>query len=1451
MRNNVDKKERVKFSKKVYMNTLHEQNVNVDLKVNDVKQTYSKLQNNMVRLSVNDVSMSALVDTGANISCLSFKMYTKYGFDKLFPLRKSPMPCVTGVGGSVINVLGIATLPLHINRLQLFHSFYVLERMNHSLILGVDFLKEQNATINFKDNVLSLQGGVSEIGLYKYATKSHLVRVIGNISVPPKSENIIPVKIRVTVDEHNPTGIVEPLSTLPTKTHLLGARCLVQAEGKQLVYRLLNPTEATITLNDQQPIATFTPINDTDIIAQLTDDSSPHETYTCQAPSVNQVDSQSKTDNDFIAMAHELGFDLTDSDLSELEKNKLLSFIGQHRDVFAKDITELGTTNLHYHHIDTGNSPPVRQTFYRTSPQTKENIEQKVQEMLDNDIIEPSMSEWHQPVVLIRKKCGDYRFVVDYRQLNKVTKPINFPLPRLDDIIDTIAESKAQIFSVMDMANGFWQIPLDPTTKHKSAFITHNGVYNFKKLPYGLMNSPACFNMVMSEVLRGINWKCAIIYVDDIIVFSNSFDDHLHNLSLVFDRLRRSGLKLKPEKCKFAVKSVKYLGHVFSKDGIQVDTDKIKVVETYPVPKTQKDVRSFLGLCNYYKKFISGYSKICAPLNNMLKKDEKSKLNWDNKCQDAFDQLKTALTTSPILTYPDFDKDFILYTDASETAIGYILGQKDDQGKEKVICYGGRSLKPNEKNWPISEKEGLALVEGIKYFHIYLANKKFTVLTDHIALKWLQDISQKNGRLYRWSLMLQGYNFDIIHKPGKKHGNADALSKRAYSANEEVSIKKNGNSQPLPQLKEHHSGNTLTSVNQVSRSNSPANTHTLPKYEHETHSMQTDNQQQSNKTVEYKLHYSSPIVEQNRHTPSTNITTDKIKAMHLTEQQYLDTSPAHHIAEILTINEPSISELQHADPEILQVIRYLQHELSNKNDVDVKYRKDLSDYFPKDDVLYHMYFPRGKGHQVDRMITQLVVPKSLRQDILLTYHDSLQGCHQGSERTFHTIRLKYYWPSMFSEIDFYCKSCETCQKTKRYYHAQHAPLNPLPPGNIFSRIHIDILGPLPTSDEGFKYVLLIVDSFSKWPESFPLKTMEASEVAQILYDEIICRYGAPESLLSDRGANFMSKLIKSLCDIFQITKVSTSSYHPQTNATCERFNSVILNSLRAYCSQKQTHWPDYLPSIMMAYRISPATQSTLMSPYYILFGKECRLPLDVALTSDQANGTDISSYVEKLIPRVEFGRKLARDNILQAQNKYKAQHDKVSREPQFKVKDRVWLSSTRAPVGLSKKMTQKYVGPYYIAQTHDNHTYTIRSELDDKQMKSHVHANRLKPYFDPDDRKTNTPPDQSNLPNKQGLNPPSQSTVQNFDNHVKDNSSTEVNDQNLQDEVADRMIHAEKILKSQRQNQITWYKVKFKDRRYPSLWYRFDLVPRDLIREFQIHKTAQGYARKRRSRNKK
>ena len=326
----------------------------------------------------------------------------------------------------------------------------------------------------------------------------------------------------------------------------------------------------------------------------------------------------------------------------------------RYQDVFAKDKNDLGQTNLVQHRINTGEARPIKQPIRRIPFAKRQVAENEVQRMIDNGIIKPSESPWAAPTVLVPKKDGSIRYCIDFRKLNAVTLKDSYPLPRTDDTLQAL--NGAKYLSTIDLASGYWQVALHPDDAEKTAFTTPRGLFEFKVMPFGLCNAAATFERLMERILSGLHWKTCLIYLDDVIVFADSFQAHIDRLAEVFERLRKGGLKISPRKCCLLKQEVSFLGHVVSKDGISTDTSKVEAVRNWPVPQNVHDVRSFLGTCSYYRRFIRNFASIAKPLHKLTEKQTQFK--WTNECQAAFQTLKDTLLTAPILGYPDMSLPF-------------------------------------------------------------------------------------------------------------------------------------------------------------------------------------------------------------------------------------------------------------------------------------------------------------------------------------------------------------------------------------------------------------------------------------------------------------------------------------------------------------------------------------------------------------------------------------------------------------------------------------------------------------------------------------------------------------------------------------------------------------------------------------------------------------------------
>ena len=456
--------------------------------------------------------------------------------------------------------------------------------------------------------------------------------------------------------------------------------------------------------------------------------------------------------------------------LSCVEREQVSSLINEYLDLFSDSPTR---TELAYHDVDVGDATPIKQSPYRMNPVKMKHLRDEVRYMLDHDIIEPSDSDWSSPCILVPKPDGSFRFCTDYRKLNSVTKTDSYPIPRIDDCIDKIGNAK--YVTKFDLLKGYWGIPLTERAKRVSAFATPDGLYQYKVMPFGMKNAPATFQRLVNKLTAGID-NCEV-YIDDIVVYTDTWEDHIKSIRSLFNKLREANLTVNLVKSEIAHAHVIFLGHVVGQGQVKPIQAKVEAIQKFPVPTTKKELMRFLGMAGYYRRFCRNFSETVAPLTNLLSK--RVKFIWTDACQYAFDKIKSVLISSPVLNAPNFEKPFKLATDASDNGVGAILLQTDVDGIDHPVSYFSKRFNPHQKNYSTIEKETLALLLALQHFDVYLGTTMFpiTVLTDHNPLVFLSRMKNKNQRLVRWTLFLQGYNLDIKHIKGKDNIFPDALSR--------------------------------------------------------------------------------------------------------------------------------------------------------------------------------------------------------------------------------------------------------------------------------------------------------------------------------------------------------------------------------------------------------------------------------------------------------------------------------------------------------------------------------------------------------------------------------------------------------------------------------------------------------------------------------------------------
>ena len=583
-----------------------------------------------------------------------------------------------------------------------------------------------------------------------FVHKNPQVVVAGeDVVIPDHTESIFPGVLQGPWNDMKGSIVVEGSESFSEKHGVKFARIITEP-ASQIRLRVMNLSGSEVVFHKGAVLAEYEEVDSIGGQIELPD---------------NPAEQNEMIYNDMIKKSTE--------GLNSYQKGMAESFLQNSRDNFITHTNDLGHSNIFPHKIDTGDARPIHQAPRRLPMSKKQVAEKEVQRMLDMGIIEPSTSPWSSPIVLVNKKTGDVRFCIDFRKVNDVTKKDSFPLPRVDDSLTRLSGSSW--FSTMDLASGYWQVAMDEQDAEKTAFITENGLYQFKVLPFGLCNAGATFQRLMQLALSGLSWEMVLVYIDDLIVHSKTFEEHIGHLKEVFEKLRAAGLKMSPKKCDFFRREVTFLGHIVSEQGIKTDPSKITAINEWPQPTTVKDVQAFLGLCGYYRKFIKGFAQIAQPMYPLFKKDVT--FVWSDGCQEAFDKLKKSMIESPILAYPQPEGQFILDTDASNFAIGVVLSQVQN-GQEKVILYYSKSLSKAEKNYCVTRRELLAVVMGVQHCHHYLLGNKFKVRTDHGSLRWLMNFKNPEAQTARWLNILSKYDFEIEFRQGVKHGNADGLSRR-------------------------------------------------------------------------------------------------------------------------------------------------------------------------------------------------------------------------------------------------------------------------------------------------------------------------------------------------------------------------------------------------------------------------------------------------------------------------------------------------------------------------------------------------------------------------------------------------------------------------------------------------------------------------------------------------
>jgi len=705
-------------------------------------------------LSVGSYKTHALLDTGAEVSLISSAVFKKIAqnFIKMYTKSCEKLNSITGHN---VKTKGKCCIQVQIGKENFEMSFVIVEKLPKPFVFGIDFFTNFQPRIDWRGKTLTLSS--STVLLHDRPSNNQqitmsLVRTFTKTIIPPRTSIALIARADKSI---RGTSLITPIETvnfLHEQDGLTMPSILVHGRNKRIFpLQIVNNTTRNYVLKPNEIIA---------YVEKLL----PEERKLINSVSKDKVR---------CLRAQKEDIEINNVQTVTEEGREVELLLNKYSNIFAQSDTDLGQTDLVEMVIDTGDHLPLKQRLYCTPFSQRQYIDSAVSDMLNAGIIRESNSPWSSPVVIVPKKDGTRRFCVDYRRLNSISKHNSFPLPNIDDMISSL--NGAKWFTTLDLRSGYWQIKMADDSIPKTAFNTGKGLYEFNVLPFGLTSAPPCFQELMQKVLIGYLDRFVMAYLDDIIIYTDgTLKDHINHIEMVFLRLKQANLKLKLKKCTFAQNKVPFLGHIVSARGISPDPEKVAAIKNMPRPITVRGVRRFIGVTSYYRRYIPGYADLARPLTMLTRKN--AHFNWGPEQESSYNALKNYLINIPVMAYPDLQKPYTLYTDASDYCIGGVLTQQHEDG-EHVIQYLSHQLTKGQQKWPTIEKEGYAIVYAVNKLRHYLLGSKFTIYTDHKPLRSLFTSEMRNPRIQRWAIMLDEYGCDIEYRSGKTHVQADMMSR--------------------------------------------------------------------------------------------------------------------------------------------------------------------------------------------------------------------------------------------------------------------------------------------------------------------------------------------------------------------------------------------------------------------------------------------------------------------------------------------------------------------------------------------------------------------------------------------------------------------------------------------------------------------------------------------------
>ena len=1166
---------------------------------------------------IGDKQVEFLVDSGASVSvCSDIMLKSCWNH---WNIRRLPLPQslrLSGVTGHDINIVDYVEIEVEVENRKIYRPMLIVSGLHIThCILGYDFIKEEGLIIDgARDKIYFADNP-------KRKWNKAAIQAIHKTSIPPRTIEHIEVVARTgercieegetafcTLAQHSPFKFYDSLTKI--------------RKGGQMTLAIINSTDSKLTLQPDDTLGfAYRADSYFDSVEPLTE--ATVDSIFGEIGEEPREPRRGKIGESTEKERKELSRQLQILTKDEIWREKYEGLMLTYHDVCSKDKFDLGHAKVIKHKIQMKDQVPIHARQFRIPFAHEEVIYDYVEELLKKGAIEYSRSPYNSPIFCVAKKAPPnadpnspppLRVVLDYRQVNANSLPDRYSMKEVRECIDEIGKEKAKIFTTVDLTAGFWQQELEENSRQYTAFSVpgKSARYQFCVTPMGLQGSPASFARLMDHVMR--QTEGVLTYIDDVLVHADSHEKHYKRLEEVLLRLRKYGLKLNVAKTLIGGDTVQYLGYTISQTGVTLSTSKTEAIEKFEPPKDLRQIREFVGLCNYFRFLIPHFSRLTAPLIELTKKDS----TWKGgqlppTASSSFMELKEKLCSKPVVGYPSREGKFILYSDAAlgepnrPGGLGAALLQQRPDGQIEVIAYASRSLRDHEKNYSAYLLEMTAACWAIDHFSVYLTGKRFTLRTDHKPLETLTTVHTKTlNRLQQ--LMLQ-YEFDLEYTAGEENPVADFLSRNA---------------------------------------------------------------------IEWgKIEYVAAINAQ----------------------------PSQFRSE------------QKADEEMWKVIRYLKMNTQQRSKQPQRIKALAENCFLSENgFLQKKIQLSGRDREV------AWPPRKLRQPIIDAAHYTLEAGHGGRDRTINRVKLAYWWPGMTSDIDKTIKECATCQLTKSKLPAP-LPLQSMPiPRGPNNRVHIDLMGPLRTSENGNKYIMVMTDAFTKWVELAAIENKTAETIGKYFFERWICRFSAPLCIITDQGKEFNNKILQEICHLWKIDKKRTSPFHPQTNSSAESYNRSLLKYLRAMLldSKHSTlDWEPLLASAQLAYNCH-IHKSTQESPFFLTYLHDPRLPF---FDLNKPRRFTDDSFVHETFMIAQEAYLSANKNMQNAAEIQKKYYDEGVKERKVHAGERVMIYFPNPPPKVNPKLhTHWKLGT--VIQMIGN--LNVLVALDDSKRASLVHLNRVR-----------------------------------------------------------------------------------------------------------------------------